>query len=208
MTADEIELGVAEGSSSRRPLAKRAFSGAAARAASRILRTRVDADDLRDVRSEARTPRSRCRSQRRGRASFPVNGPRSRRSAARDQQLRCSCSASLQLDAHVAASALASDARELERFLARRDRPGCPFLVDDVEDTSDRGAGIETELVAADERRRRIGEPRRLDHADELRRADEARAHRAPTARCSRRKRWIARGDGSSGRRARRSAAA
>ncbi len=42
-----------------------------------------------------------------------------------------------------------------------------------VEDTSDRGAGIETELVAADERRRRIGEPRRLDDADELLRADE-----------------------------------
>jgi hypothetical protein len=63
-------------------------------------------------------------------------------------------------------------ARKRECLLARRDRPRCPLLVDDVEDTSDLGTGLEPELVAADERRGRVGLPRRLHCADELLRSD------------------------------------
>ena len=77
-----------------------------------------------------------------------------------------------QLDAH-AASSVGEPARERERVVARRDRPRCPFLLDDGEDTSDLRARLETQLVATDERSRRIGETSRLDDADELERTDE-----------------------------------
>ena len=56
--------------------------------------------------------------------------------------------------------------------LARRDRPRCPLLVDGVEDTSDRGAGLDPELVPADERRGRLGEPCGLHDAVQLRGAE------------------------------------
>ena len=116
-------------------------------------------------------------------ASSPVNGP-SRR-CRRVGEIGCALllEREPEIDAHDPASSRASVASEREGLLARRDRPRCPLLVDGVEDTSDLGAGLDTQLVAAHERRRGIGATRSLHDSDELLRADECQRVERPRLR-------------------------
>ncbi len=206
VAADEVELRVAE-----RQAHHVGFLEADVRRRRRaprleVVHARVDADDLGDVRRE-------CEGDGTGAAAGVERGlvagerPQQPPHPLREVVASPLLEREPQLDAH--ALVLRRElARERERLVARRDRPRCPFLVDDGEDTPDLRAGLETELVATDERRRqdrRDEPPRRRRRAPPHRRT---RAHRAPTARSSRRNRWMERGEGSSGRRARRSAAA
>ena len=128
--------------------------------------------------------------------SLPVNGPSRRRRRVGEIGGALLLEGEPEIDAHDPASSRASVARELEGVLARRDRPRCPLLVDGVEDTSDLGAGLDPQLVAAHERRRGIGATRSLHDSDELLRADERQRVERPWLRltaeavdCARR--WV-----------------
>ena len=129
-------------------------------------------------------------------ASSPLNG--ASRRCRRVGEIGCALllEGKPEIDAHDPATSRAERPSEREGVLARRDRPRCPLLVDGVEDTSDLGAGLDSQLVAAHERRLGIGATRSLHDSDELLRADECQRVERPRLRlaaeavdCARR--WV-----------------
>ncbi len=169
MAAHDVELRVAERERHDVALDEADVGGRVRAAGVEVVGTRVDADDLGDERGEGERHRPRPAA---GVERDLVAGERAEQAPDAVGEIRRALLLQREpkVDAH--ASSPRERARELERLLARRDRPRCPLLVDDVEDTSDLGAGLETELVATHERRGRIGAPRGLDDAHELLRAD------------------------------------
>ena len=115
-------------------------------------------------------------------ASVPVNGPSRRRTRSARSALRLLLQREPQLDAHVVASraassrASASASSRVEIVPAARSSS----MASRIRPIA--GPGSRPELVSANERRRRIGAPSRLDDARRAPARRRTRARRAPTA--------------------------
>ena len=180
-TARDVEGRVAERQRRRVALDEADVPGRELATGVEIVGSRVDRDDLADVRSERQRERAGA-------------GPRVERDLVPGERPEQAAHALAELGRALPPAARVAVARswrsacrestgEGKSLLARGDRSGCALLVDDREDTSDLGPGREIELVAAHERL--AMDPRAVLFRPLPRTPwrRETRAHPAPTAR-------------------------